>query len=237
MLSIKGLSVSYGRVAVLRNVTLEVAEGRVAAVLGANGAGKTTLLRAISGLAPATGGEIIYKERPLLVKDASDIVRMGVAHVPQGRELFPQLTVEENLRMGAYALGRKQLRPWSYVYGLFPVLAQRKSQLAGSLSGGEQRMLAIARALMCRPSLLMMDEPSAGLAPVVVDKLVELISKISHGDGIAVLLVEQNAYLALAVADSAHVLRLGEVAYSGPPNSLRSDQTLHEAYFGHGAPS
>lgn len=234
MLSIQALSLAYGRAAVLREITLEVLEGRVAVILGANGSGKTTLLRAISGLARPTGGHITYRDRPIVGKDASEIVRMGIAHVPQGRELFPQLTVEENLRMGAYALGRRHPAPWSYVFELFPMLRDRKSQLAGSLSGGEQHMVAIARALMCRPSLLMMDEPSAGLAPVVVDRLVQLIRQVSHQDGTTVLLVEQNAYLALAVADSAHVLRLGQFTFSGLPDALNSGRTLHEAYFGRG---
>jgi branched-chain amino acid transport system ATP-binding protein len=228
MLRVDGLHVAYGPVVALDGVGFEVAEGSITAVLGANGAGKTSLLRAISGLVRARG-TIAFAGRDLCGSRAEDIARLGIAHVPEGRGVIPELTVEENLRLGG--LWRRQ-RDARRVYELFPALAERRAKPAGTLSGGERQMLVIGRALMARPRLLLLDEPSLGLAPKVAAQIVSLLRDERDRTGLTVLLVEQNARSALSVADKGIVLSLGRVAADAEPEALAADETLRHAYLG-----
>jgi branched-chain amino acid transport system ATP-binding protein len=228
MLRVDGLHVAYGPVVALDDVSFEVAEGSITAVLGANGAGKTSLLRAISGLVRARG-TIALAGRDIRGAAAEDIARLGIAHVPEGRGVIPELTVEENLRLGG--LWRRE-RDAGRVYALFPALAERRARPAGTLSGGERQMLVIGRALMARPRLLLLDEPSLGLAPKVAAQIVGLLREERDRSGLTVLLVEQNARSALSVADKGIVLSLGRVAADDQPEALAADATLRHAYLG-----
>ena len=234
LLSVRNLEARYGDTRVLRGISFEVAEGGITTILGANGAGKTTTLRAVCGMVK-TAGEITLAGKRIDGRATESIVRLGVAHVPEGRGTFVQLTVEENLRLGAYArhatghLGSDMDR----VCGYFPVLAERRRQVAGTLSGGEQQMLAVARALMLRPRLLLLDEPSLGLAPLVVREIFRIIRTINREERVSVLLVEQNASLALGLADHAYLMETGSVVMSGPSAELRQNDAIRRAYLGY----
>jgi branched-chain amino acid transport system ATP-binding protein len=234
LLAVRDLEARYGDTRVLRGVTFEVAEGGITTILGANGAGKTTTLRAVCGMV-RTAGEITLAGRRIEGRATEDVVRLGVAHVPEGRGTFVQLTVEENLRLGAYARRdrRELVAEIERVCRYFPVLAERRSQVAGTLSGGEQQMLAVARALMLRPRLLLLDEPSLGLAPLVVREIFRIIRTINREERVSVLLVEQNASLALGLADHAYLMETGTVVMSGPADELRQNDAIRRAYLGY----
>ena len=233
LLEIADLSLAYGDVQVLFGVSLEVREGEIVTLLGSNGAGKTTTLRAISGLRPARGGEIRYRGQSLLGIPASKRAELGIALVPEGRELWPQLTVRENLELGAYTKGARARSEQNIerIYGLFPRLEERRSQFAGSLSGGEQQMCAIGRAMMSEPRLLMLDEPSLGLAPILVDQMFSIVRTL-HGTGITVLLVEQNLQKALEIAQRGYVIETGQVKLQGTSAELLADPAIRQAYLG-----
>jgi branched-chain amino acid transport system ATP-binding protein len=236
LLSVDDLAVAYGPVRALRGVSLEVRRGEVVAVLGPNGAGKSTLLRAIAGVVPPASGRVVHAGERIDGLPPEDVVRRGIALVPEGRMVFPGLTVRENLLVGA--ISRRDAagiaEDLEGILGMFPVLGERAGQLAGTLSGGEQQMLAIGRALMSRPSLLLLDEPSLGLAPIVVDRVFELIAGL-RTRGVTVLLVEQNVHRALELADRAYVLAVGTVALSGTGEELRrAEAGLQRAYLGIG---
>jgi branched-chain amino acid transport system ATP-binding protein len=234
MLEVKGLKAYYGSAQALFGLDFAVENGGVTALLGANGAGKTTTLRALSGLIRREG-DIRLQGRPIEALAAEDIARLGVAHVPDGRGTFIDLTVEENLRLGAYVRSDKSgiRRDFDRVFGYFPRLAERRPQQAGTLSGGEQQMLAISRALLMRPNLLMLDEPSFGLAPLVVAEIFRILGAINRDEGVSMLIVEQNASLALDLADSALLIETGRVALSGPSNAFRVDDAVRRAYLGY----
>jgi len=233
MLKIKDLHVSYGGIRALRGVDLEVPDGKIVTLIGANGAGKSTLLRTISGLVKADSGSITYDNVELLGKPINKVLEQGIAQVPEGRRVFADMTVLENLKIGAYLRKDKDEieKDIQWVYSLFPRLQERHWQLAGTLSGGEQQMLAVGRALMSRPKVLMMDEPSLGLAPLVVQGIFEIIRTINQ-QGVTVLLIEQNANMALKVADIAYVLETGEITKSGTGAELLADESIKEAYLG-----
>lgn len=233
MLQVNHLDVLYGRVQALWDCSLQIARGEIVALLGANGAGKSTMLRAISGIVPAAAGEIVLEGHRVDGLPPHMIVARGVVQIPEGRHIFPAMTVRENLLMGGYHPSRRRARRVALdeVFEAFPVLRERQGQLAGSLSGGEQQMLAIARALMARPSLLMLDEPSLGLAPLVIDEIFEWVRKI-RAQGVTVLLVEQNTAEALAIADRGYVLESGRIAIEGPSSRLLADEHVREAYMG-----
>lgn len=233
LLEIDNLIVSYDAITALHGLSLRVERGSVVCLVGANGAGKSTVLRAVSGLKRPGEGAIRLEGRDLTRLAPHDIVRLGVAHSPEGRGVFPDLTVGENLRLGAYIRTdpdgiRSDLER---VMNLFPRLADRRRQLAGTLSGGEQQMLAIGRALMSRPKLLLLDEPSLGLAPQVVESIFGIVERI-HQEGVTVLLVEQNAHMALAVSDHAYVLETGRILLEGPADAIRKDPRVKAAYLG-----
>ncbi len=232
LLEVSGLGAGYGIVEVLFGIDLVVDEGEVVVVLGANGAGKTTTLRAISGMIPSTGSVMLHGES-VSGRRPDQLVRRGIAHVPQGRGTVTALTVEENLRVGAYTRSDGEIDDdiarW---YEMFPRLGERKDQLAGSMSGGEQQMLAIARALMARPTLLLLDEPSLGLAPLVTQEVFDRLRSITESTRTAVLLVEQNANLALDFAARAYVLEAGRIVVSGPASELQGDPAIQKAYLG-----
>ena len=232
-LEVRGLKAAYGNIQVLHGIDFSVDEGQIAVILGANGAGKTTTLRALCAMV-AVEGSIKLAGEELAGHHTADIVRRGVAHVPQGRGTFPDLSVEENLMAGAFVRSDHQVRTdverW---YEAFPVLGERRTQAGGSLSGGEQQMLAIARALMLRPSLLLLDEPSLGLAPMFTRSLFEQLVAINAKAGTTMLVVEQNASLALEVADQAYVLEAGTMALSGPADDLAADDSVRRAYLGY----
>ena len=233
LLRLEGLAVRYGSVAALHGIHLEVRRGELVALLGANGAGKSTTLRAISGLVPASAGRILWRGAPLAGLPAHRIVRLGIGHCPEGRRVLGRQSVAANLELGAW-LRRDQPAVRSDLqrcYALFPRLAERRHQLAGSLSGGEQQMLAIARALMGRPELLMLDEPSLGLAPRLVGEVMGVLAQL-HTEGLTILLVEQNANAALAIANRGLVLEAGAVTLAGPAALLRADAGLRASYLG-----
>jgi branched-chain amino acid transport system ATP-binding protein len=229
MLRVDSLRVAYGPVTALAGVSFEVADGSITAVLGANGAGKTSLLRTISGLVRARSGSIVFDGREIGGAAAEDIARLGIAHVPEGRGVITELTVEENLRLGGLW---RRADDGDRIYALFPALRERRAKPAGTLSGGERQMLVIGRALMARPRLLLLDEPSLGLAPRVAAQIVALLRDERDRSGLTVLLVEQNARSALSVADRAIVLALGRVAAADAPAALAADETLRHAYLG-----
>ena len=231
LLEIKDLRVSYGGIEALKGISFHVEEGQIVTLIGANGAGKSTTLRAISGLAPVKSGTILYDGQPINGLNPQKIVSMGVGMVPEGRRVFPNLTVLENLKIGAY-LRRDDLKhDIEYVYSLFPRLRERSWQMAGTLSGGEQQMLAVGRALMMKPRILMMDEPSLGLAPLVIRDIFEII-KTLHAQGMTILLVEQNANAALKVADYAFVLQTGMMGVQGTGTDLLDNPEVKAAYLG-----
>jgi branched-chain amino acid transport system ATP-binding protein len=234
VLSIRSLDVAYGGLHALRDVSLEVERGQFVTVVGSNGAGKTTLFKTISGTVAPVAGEIVYEGRNLLQVPAAERAKLGIAHVPEGRQVFASMTVMENLEMGAYT-PKGQAR-WAEllptILELFPVLAERRSQLAGTLSGGEQQMLAIGRGLASAPELLMLDEPSMGLAPAVVDGIFERIMKVHREHGLTILLVEQRVTEALEACDRGYVLETGRVVLEGPRDALMSDPRVRRAYLG-----
>jgi len=232
-LSLSAVSASYGSVPAVGNVSIEVGEGEAVGLLGANGAGKSTTLRAISGLVRLTGGSITFMGRNITSLPPYRITELGIAHVPEGRQVFPEMTVQENLEIGAYVPSAKAERSRSLelVYGIFPVLAERRRQLAGTMSGGEQQMLAVGRGLMLKPRLLMLDEPSLGLAPVITDVTFEKIQEI-HSMGTAILLVEQNVSRALSLVQRAYVLESGRVIMHGASAELANNKQVQAAYLG-----
>ena len=232
-LEIKDLHVSYGGIRALKGVDLTVEEGQIVTLIGANGAGKSTTLRAISGLQRPQSGSILYGGEELVGLPAKEIVRRGIIHVPEGRRVFPDMTVAENLKIGAFLRTDKGgiADDMDYVHSLFPRLKERSWQLAGTLSGGEQQMLAVGRALMSRPKVLMMDEPSLGLAPLIVKDIFSIIRRV-NADGITVLLIEQNANAALRVADYGYVLETGTIALTGTGEELLQNESVREAYLG-----
>ena len=232
-LEIRDLCVSYGGIRALKGVSLSVDEGQIVTLIGANGAGKSTTLRAISGLQKVQSGSILYGGEELTSLPAKEIVRRGIIHVPEGRRVFPDMTVAENLKIGAFLRTDQAAiaQDMDYVYSLFPRLKERSWQLAGTLSGGEQQMLAVGRALMSRPKVLMMDEPSLGLAPLIVKDIFSIIRRVNQ-DGITVLLIEQNANAALRIADYGYVLETGTIALSGTGEELLRNESVREAYLG-----
>jgi branched-chain amino acid transport system ATP-binding protein len=234
VLEVTGLEVRYGNVTAVKGISLEVAEGEVVAIIGPNGAGKTSTLRAITGLVPSAGGRVVFRGTDVSRWKAHRIVTLGLGHAPEGRRLFPQMTVMENLRMGAY---RRRVpseigRTLAQVEELFPRLAERRTQVAGTLSGGEQQMLAIGRALMAEPRLLVLDEPSFGLAPMLVREIGRIVHSINRERGVSVLLVEQNARMALGIAARAYVMETGRVALSGLSATLAESPHVKAAYLG-----
>ncbi len=235
MLALKGIRASYGPVAALHDVTIDVTEGQIVALLGSNGAGKTSTLRVVSGLLRPGAGAVHFLGRRIDRRSPESIVSLGISHVPEGRQLFTELTVYENLMLGAYTRrDRQQISAdLERVHDYFPILAQRRSQAAGSLSGGEQQQLAIARALMSRPRLLLLDEPSLGLAPLVVREIFDIIKTINREQHVTILLVEQDASLALAVAQHGYVLEAGRLVISESSERLREDENLRRSYLGY----
>ena len=234
LLKVMDLKVSYGGIEALKGVSFSVEKGQIVTIIGANGAGKSTTLRTISGLVPAKSGTITYEGNVINGQQPQQIVAEGICMVPEGRRVFPNLTVYENLRIGAYLRKDDITADVEHVYSLFPRLKERSWQLAGTLSGGEQQMLAVGRALMMRPKLLMMDEPSLGLAPLVIRDIFGIIQTL-HGEGITILLVEQNANAALRVADYAFVLETGSLGIQGTGQELLNDPAIKAAYLGKGA--
>ncbi len=231
LLEIKNLHVSYGAIKAIKGIDIHVKEGEVVAILGANGAGKTTTLRTISGLLRSNSGEIIFDGKDITKTPAHDIVSLGMSHSPEGRRVFGTLSTEENLLMGAYILKKYDKKVLDWIYEILPRLKERRGQLAGTLSGGEQQMLAIGRSIMSNPKLLILDEPSLGLAPVLVKVIFKAIKEISKS-GVTVLLVEQNAKAALKLADRGYVLELGKISYEGNSEELLNSKTIQEAYLG-----
>jgi len=235
LLEVKNLSAFYGNIEALRAIDLWARAGRITTIIGANGAGKTTLLRAISGLIPTRYGEIRYVGQDITNLDPHRIVKMGISHVPEGRQVFAAMSVEENLELGAYLRPRRlrsEIRDdFSFVYDVFPVLGERRSQAAGTLSGGEQQMLAIARALMAKPRLLLLDEPSMGLAPLVIKDIFTCLKRL-HEEGLTILLVEQDAQIALSVSDYGYVMRAGKVRLEGDAAELLQSEEIKRIYLG-----
>ncbi|MGH2342829.1 ABC transporter ATP-binding protein [Segnochrobactraceae bacterium EtOH-i3] len=233
LLEVRGLTAAYGALTVLHQVSFEIAPGSITTLLGANGAGKTTTLRALCGLIDRQG-EIRLEGRPIQRARTEDIARAGIAQVPDGRGTFQSLTVEENLQLGG--ISRRGARAIAddieRFYTLFPRLRERRLQQAGTLSGGEQQMLAISRALMLRPKLLLLDEPSFGLAPMITARIFEILRQVNETDGTAMLIVEQNAHLALGIADRAYVLETGEIVMSGPAAEIQADEKIRASYLG-----
>ena len=233
MLRIDGLCVNYGAVEALKNVSLDVPHGRVTAVIGANGAGKSTLMRTRAGLEKPLAGRVLFNDEDITGSKPEDIVRMGIALVPEGRSTIPDLTVEENLKLGGmWRTHAQRATSLTRVYSLFPVLGERRDLGADTLSGGERQQLAIGRALMTGPQALLLDEPSLGLAPLIVTQILELVEQTARDSGLAVLLVEQNAARALRVAKTGIVLNLGEIVKSGPAQEIAQDEELRHAYLG-----
>ncbi|SPH18143.1 High-affinity branched-chain amino acid transport ATP-binding protein LivF [Defluviimonas aquaemixtae] len=233
LLEMKSVSAGYGRIAAVRDISIRVPEGKIVTIIGANGAGKTTTLRAMSGMLPITQGEITFDGKRIDGMPASKVVAHGIAHVPEGRRIFPDMTVEENLRTGAFLRKDKEgvERDLASVFTRFPRLRERRRQRAQTMSGGEQQMLAIGRALMSKPRLMLMDEPSMGLAPVIVEEIARIIEEI-NAEGLSVVLVEQNAELALELADHAYVLETGRCALEGPAGELHDNEHVRAAYLG-----
>lgn len=234
MLTVENLHVSYGAIKALHGVSLKVPKGSIVTLIGANGAGKSTTLRALSGLVKTTAGSILYDGQDISKVPAHKIVGRGLCHVPEGRMIFSNLTVMENLKMGAYLQCDKRwvAAQTDYVYGLFPRLKERESQTAGTLSGGEQQMLAIGRALLGKPDFLMLDEPSLGIAPLLVKSIFERIVEINREQGLTILLVEQNANLALDVSSYAYVLETGKILLEGPSAQVKANPQVQAAYLG-----
>lgn len=233
MLKVRNLNVSYGAIHAIHDVSLTVNEGAIVAFIGANGAGKTSILRTITRLKKADSGSIYLKDIDILAMKAQDIINLGLAHVPEGRQVFSKMTVEENLELGAYSLTDKKIikENLKKMYDKFPRLRERKKQLAGTLSGGEQQMLATARALMTNPKIILMDEPSMGLSPILVNEIFDIIKEIKDS-GTTVLLVEQNAKMALKVADYGYVIETGRIVLEGKASELLENDGIQKAYLG-----
>lgn len=233
MLKLINVSAGYGPIEVLHNVSIDFGTDKIVAVLGANGAGKSTLVKTISGVVKPTKGSIIFNDVDITGKDPSELSKLGIVHVPEGRHIFPNLTVRENLLMGGYFRDKKENEEMlSFVFELFPILKERMNQSAGTLSGGEAQMLAIGRGLMGEPKLILLDEPSLGLAPKIISEIFHVIKKLSDGQGLNVLLVEQNAKKALDIADYAYVLVLGKVVLSGRTDELKENEEVRKLYLG-----
>lgn len=235
ILKIDNLVVNYGYISALRGITIDVNKGEVVTLIGGNGAGKTTTLMSVSGLTKKDSGKILYKDTDITNMDSDKIVSLGIAHVPEGRNIFPKLSVEENLRMGCIMqkLSKEVINQrLEEQYELFPRLRERRKQAGGTLSGGEQQMLAIGRGLMANPELLMLDEPSLGLAPIIIEEIFELIATIKEKTDKTVLLIEQNAMMALAVADRGYVLQNGEIVLTGTGDELLHNEDVRKAYLG-----
>lgn len=232
-LKIDNLTVSYGSIKALKSINIQVREGEIVALLGANGAGKTTTLKALSGIVAKENGTIDFYEKSITNLSPEKITSLGIVQSPEGRQVFPDITVEENLRVGAFTVKSKKeiKRNFERVYKYFPILSERKKQLAGTLSGGEQQMLAIARALMASPKVLLLDEPSLGLAPLIVKTIFEIVKEIND-EGTTVLIIEQNALQTLKIADYAYVLEVGEISMEGKASELIQDERLLKAYLG-----
>ena len=231
ILSVKDLKVHYGGIEAVKGISLEVCEGEIVTLIGANGAGKSSTLRAIAGLVKPASGEIVFRGDNVTGRDSAVIVKKGITMVPEGRRIFPDLTVLENLKVGAYLRSDDIAGDIQWVYELFPRLKERSWQAGGTLSGGEQQMLAVGRALMARPKLIMMDEPSLGLAPMVVKDIFSIIKQINR-EGVTILLIEQNANMALKVADKAYVMETGKITLSGTGRELLSNDAVKAAYLG-----
>jgi branched-chain amino acid transport system ATP-binding protein len=232
LLKVTGLKVAYGGIQAVKGVSFEVQQGELVSLIGANGAGKTTTLKAVTGIQPVAAGEIEFMGKSIKGQGAWDLVRQGLVMVPEGRGVFARMTIVENLQMGAFVRDDKEIdADIDKVFGIFPRLKERATQLAGTMSGGEQQMLAMGRALMARPKVLLMDEPSMGLSPIMVDKIFEVVADI-HGRGTTVLLVEQNASRALGLADRGYVMDSGEVTMSGEAKALLADPRVRAAYLG-----
>jgi len=238
MLRLKNINTYYGKVHALKNVSLHLAEGEIVTLIGANGAGKTTILNTISGVTPAAGGELLFRKEPVIALSPDRIVRLGISQVPEGRQVFKPLSVEDNLELGAYLRyrgreGRKAIHEdRERIFKLFPRLEERRRQLAGTMSGGEQQMLAIGRALMARPTMLLLDEPSMGLAPLVVQEIFRVLELLCREQGTTILLVEQNAKAALKLADRGYVMETGKVILEGPADELLENAEVKRAYLG-----
>jgi branched-chain amino acid transport system ATP-binding protein len=234
LLEVQDLHVAYGEIEAVKGISLKVGLGQTVALLGTNGAGKTTTLRTLSGLLRPTAGTIRFEDHAIERTPAHRIVGLGLAHCPEARRIFPRMTVTENLRLGAFSRGNTDLRPdLEHAYERFPILGQRRDQAAGLLSGGEQQMLAIARALMCHPRLLMLDEPSMGLSPIMMQQIMRTIAELK-ASGTTILLVEQNAQSALSLADYAYVLETGRIVLEGTGAQLLADQRVRDTYLGEG---
>lgn len=233
MLEVKNLSVSYGAIEAVKDISFTVNAGEIVSLIGANGAGKTTTLHTITGLVPAKSGSVMYNGVDLLKTHNNKIVTLGMAHIPEGRHVFTRMSVEENLEMGAFSLKDQSdfKKDLDMVYGLFPRLKERRNQKAGTLSGGEQQMLAMGRALMSHPKTILMDEPSMGLSPKLVKEIFSIIRKL-HEQGITILLVEQNAKMALSIADRAYVLETGRITMEGDAKELLNNEQVRKAYLG-----
>lgn len=233
MLEVKNLSVSYGAIEAVKDISFTVNDGEIVSLIGANGAGKTTTLHTITGLVPAKSGSVMYNGVDLLKTHNNKIVTLGMAHIPEGRHVFTRMSVEENLEMGAFSLKDQSdlKKDLDMVYGLFPRLKERRNQKAGTLSGGEQQMLAMGRALMSHPKTILMDEPSMGLSPKLVKEIFSIIRKL-HEQGITILLVEQNAKMALSIADRAYVLEIGRITMEGDAKELLNNEQVRKAYLG-----
>ena len=234
MLELKNIKTFYGNIQALKGISIKVSEGEIVTLIGANGAGKSTTLMSISGIVPPRSGEIFFENKPIHEMSPDKIVSLGISQVPEGRRIFSHLTVLENLDMGAFLRVDKKdiIEDMEYIFGLFPILAERRYQAGGTLSGGEQQMLAISRALMARPRLLLLDEPSLGLAPLVVKQIFRIIRKINKEHKTTVFLVEQNANLALKVADRGYVMENGRISMTGVAMNLLSNDDVRRAYLG-----
>ena len=233
LLEVEDLRVSYGKIEAVKGISFSVEAGQVVTLIGTNGAGKTTTLRTLSGLLRPTSGRVLFDGQPIEKVPAHKIVSLGLAHSPEGRHIFPRLTIEENLKLGAYL--RKDAdgiaKDIQHAYDLFPILGERRKQAAGTLSGGEQQLLAMGRALMCQPKLLMLDEPSMGLSPIMMQKIMSTIVELKS-TGMTILLVEQNAQAALSLADQGHVMEIGNIVLSGTGQDLLHDESVRKAYLG-----
>lgn len=234
MLELKNLQTFYGGIQALRDVSMEISEGEIITLIGANGAGKTTTLMSICGIVPPRSGDVLFMGKPIHDLSPNQIVSLGISQVPEGRRIFPYLTVMENLDMGAFLRADKDKikQDMEYIFELFPILAERRHQAGGTLSGGEQQMLAISRALMARPMLLLMDEPSLGLAPLIVKQIFEIIRKVNTENNTTIFLVEQNANLALKVAHRGYVMETGRITLADSAENLLADEKVKKAYLG-----
>ncbi len=234
MLKIENIKTFYGNIQALQDVSIEVSEGEIITLIGANGAGKSTTLMSISGIEPPRSGKIFFEGKDITGMDPDKIVSLGIVQVPEGRRIFPFLTVRENLDMGAFLRNDKESikKDIEYVFSLFPILAERRNQAGGTLSGGEQQMLAISRALMAKPRLLLLDEPSLGLAPIITQQIMEIIKKVNTENKTTIFLVEQNANLALKIADRGYVMETGRITMKDTAKNLREDEKVRKAYLG-----